>query len=105
MHQAGKILRLSLASYCYDNGNALHDIEDILVACPVRRPLPLVSVAVKIEHVDAVKHTQHLPAHPSEGRVCEVSVARDKAENAFSVSLDVVGCEPQEFVLILIDPL
>jgi hypothetical protein len=79
--------------------------EDVAVLRAVRRPLLLLAVAVEVEQVDLVEGLEERMAHPTEGRIVEVTVIGHQRHDPLPGLLDLRLGEAEEFQVVVLQPL
>ena len=86
------------------DGDALADVEDVLVEASVGAGLFLERVAVQVEDVNLVEGAHQALAHAPEGRVVQVGVVGDHPNDAASGLFDLPLGEAQELHVVVLEP-
>ena len=95
----------SVALYEERDGDALLDVEHVLVYPAVRGLLVLLDVAVQVENVDLIERAHQRLAHAAERWVVEVAVVGDETQHALAGALDPPLGEADELHVIVAQPL
>ena len=87
------------------NGDALPDIENVLVRATVRAGLLLQRIAMQVEDIYVAKGVHQALAHASEGGIIQVTVVGDHTDNAAPSLFDLPLGKPEELDIVVLKPL
>ena len=86
------------------DGDALLDVEHVVVLAAVGCAFLLLGVAVQVKHVNLVKRLHQAVAHTAKGRVVQPAVVGDEAEHALPGALDPPLGKADEFDVVVAQP-
>ena len=87
--------------YCH----ALADVENVLILAAIGTGFLLEQIAVQVEDVDFVKGVHQALTHAAEGRIVEIGVVRNHADDTATGLLDLPLGETQELHVVVLEPL
>ena len=97
-------LRCSTAARRKADCHALLDVEDILVHDPFRRFLDFCRVSMEVQNAKTWERGNKTLSHPTKCWIIEVTVVRDKAEDADTCVLNSRLGLTNEFHVVVLQP-
>ena len=86
------------------DGDALLNVEHIVVPAAVRRAFFLLGVAVQIKHVNLVKGSHQAVTHAAKGRVVQPAVIGNEAKHTLTGTLNPPLGKTDEFDVVVTQP-
>ncbi len=86
------------------DGNALPDVEDVLISRSASFPRVLLAIAVQVKHVDGIEALHETAAHSAKGGIIKVAVIGDEGQDARARAFDAPLSIAHELDIIIIEP-